>query len=503
MPTGTTKYEKRGVATALPCWHSENCIQCNMCSFVCPHGAIRPRLIKVSDADNAPNTLSTLPAMLENKYKFVVQVSPEDCTGCGVCANTCPAKVKALTMVQAVDIHDKEVSNYEYLSKLPILHSQVFGRNTVKGSQFVAPYFEFSGACAGCGETPYIKVLSQLFGERMVIANATGCSSIYGGSSPTIPYTKDEHGYGPAWANSLFEDNAEFGLGIYLGAQENHAKLVKAVNNLKRYNQTKDISFDFDEQDTHTLRKNGANLVKLLNSINSPTPALQQTIDTINTLKNCFAKDSVWIIGGDGWAYDIGYGGLDHILASGANVNVLVLDTEVYSNTGGQASKATPLGSVAKFASLGKRTNKKDLAMMAMNYKNVYVAKVAIGANMNQYISALTEAEKYDGPSLIIAYAPCINHGLAMSESIMEEKRAVDSGYWHLFRYNPDNLGTNKPVFILDSAKPTMKYEDFLAGETRYSSLLKSHPEIATKLFKLASDNALAKHEEYLELSKK
>ena len=503
VPTGTTQYEKRGVATALPKWDSSNCIQCNMCSFMCPHGAIRPRLISLKDCEKAPSTLTPLPASLESKYKFVIQVSPEDCTGCGVCANTCPAKQKALTMLPTMMLKDDTLKNYEFVSHLPLVKSQIFKRDTVKGSQFVAPYFEFSGACAGCGETPYIKVISQLFGERMVIANATGCSSIYGGSSPTIPYTKDENGYGPAWANSLFEDNAEFGYGIKLANASNHTKLVEAVNKLHSFKETKDLSINFDEYDAKTLRVAGEKLVKALNKIETNNEELKQVIDKINTYKNCFVKDSIWIIGGDGWAYDIGYGGLDHVLASGANVNILVLDTEVYSNTGGQASKSTPLGSVAKFASLGKRTNKKDLALMAMQYKNVYVAKVAMGANMNQFINAVNEAEKFDGPSLIIAYAPCINHGIAMSESQIEQKRAVDSGYWHLFRYNPSNKGSVQyPVFSLDSPKPTMKYEDFLAGETRYNSLLKTHPEIAGELFKLASKNAEAKYEEYLNLSK-
>ena len=432
VPTGTTKYEKRGVASMLPCWNSKNCIQCNMCAFVCPHGAIRPRLIKISDLNKAPDTLTTIPATLEGKYKFVMQVSPLDCTGCGVCANTCPSKPKALTMVPNDKIRDKEIQNYQFIQTLPVIKSDIFKSNTVKGSQFNEPYFEFNGACSGCGETPYIKVISQLFGDRMIIANATGCSSIYGGSSPTIPYTVDKDGHGPAWANSLFEDNAEFGYGIKLARNSNRQLLQNYVARLKDFAETKEISFDFDCANTSLLRKNAKNLVKSLKNIDTHSTELKELISQIITLKDSFVNESIWIIGGDGWAYDIGYGGLDHILASGENVNILVLDTEVYSNTGGQASKSTPMGSVAKFASLGKRTNKKDLALMATTYKDVYVAKVAMGANMNQFINAVNEAEKYNGVSLIIAV-------LSLSIALVFLLLGISANVFSLIKYGIKN----------------------------------------------------------------
>ncbi len=500
VPTGTTKYEKRGVATMLPCWNSKNCIQCNMCAFACPHAAIRPRLIKLQDAEKAPSTLHTIPATLEGKFKFVMQLNPLDCTGCGVCANVCPARSKALTMVPADSIRDKEIANYNFIQTLPVQKSAIFRQNTVKGSQFVEPYFEFSGACAGCGETPYIKVISQLFGSKMIIANATGCSSIYGASSPTIPYTKDADGCGPAWANSLFEDNAEFGYGIKLAKDSNRKQLFDCISKLRNYPATKDLQLAVTDDSTQ-MRKNIKSLVTKLRKIHPISPKLSKLIQQIISLQDCAVQESIWIIGGDGWAYDIGYGGLDHILSSGENVNILVLDTEVYSNTGGQASKSTPLGSTAKFATLGKRTNKKDLALMAMSYKDVYVAKVAMGANMNQFITAVNEAQAYDGVSLIIAYSPCINHGINMSESQTEQRKAVECGYWHLLRYNPRLISLGKNPFTLDSAKPILKYEDFLQGENRYKSLYKAHPEIAKQLFEQASKFAMDKYMEYKKLA--
>lgn len=417
VPTNTSQFEKRGIALRCPNWLSENCIQCGRCIMSCPHAAIRAVLVDENNLEDKPDGFITVAAFGVKGAQYRIQVSPLDCTGCGVCANACPAKNKALVMEEAKNI-DAEVENYNYSKTLEQFPSP-FNKFSTKGAQFLKPYFEFNGACAGCGETPYIRLLTQLFGNNMIIANATGCSSIYGGSYTSCPYAKDENGNGPAWANSLFEDNAEFGFGIKLGREAN-----------------------------------GKN-------------------------------ESVWIVGGDGWAYDIGYGGLDHVLYSNKNVNILVLDTEVYSNTGGQASKSTPSGAVAKFASSGKTGNKKDLATLAMMSKNAYVAKVALGANYEQTIKAFKEAEEFDGPSIIIAYAPCVNHGIDMSKSQDEMRRAVESGYWELFRYNPK---TNS--LSLDSGEPTMDYEEFVSGETRYTSLLKANPNLSKELFEKAKENA-------------
>ena len=503
VPTNTTKFEKRGVATDLPCWKSENCIQCNMCAFVCPHACIRPVLVKNEDLTNCPDSLKPLNAMAEQQYKFIMQVSPKDCTGCGVCASVCPSKNKALEMVPATEIMESECEKYDYVSSLPSNESKVFKPTTLKGSQFKMPYFEYSGACAGCGETPYLKVISQLYGDRMVIANATGCSSIYGGSAPTCPYVKDKNGNGIAWANSLFEDNAEFGLGIKLGLQLNHDRLKE---NLKELNESsnnaelkENISKYLETTDATSQRELGKEILEKLERDKTIDENVKQNI---LTLKDHFANNSVWIVGGDGWAFDIGYGGLDHVLASGENINILVLNTEVYSNTGGQASKATPLGAVAKFAANGKRTNKKDLGLMATTYKDVYVAQVSMGANMNQFLNAIVEAEKYDGVSLIIAYAPCINHGISMSNSQLEMKKAVDSGYWHLWRYNPMLKEQGKNPFILDSKEPTLSYEDFLMSESRYKSLKAKNPEAAEALFKEAAKHAQEKYEYLVNLAK-
>ena len=504
VPTGTTKFEKRGIASELPCWNSEKCIQCNMCSFVCPHAAIRPYLIKEEDLKNTPDNFVTLPATAENEYRYVLQVSPKDCTGCGVCASVCPAKGKAILMQPADELMEIESTKFDYVEALPHSQSKVFKKNTLKGSQFNQPYFEFSGACAGCGETPYIKVISQLFGDKMVVANATGCSSIYGGSSPTCPYTKNNDGHGIAWANSLFEDNAEFGLGIKLGLKLNREELIKNLNLLKETTNNTSLKTEianfFNAVDVKNQRNLGNKIIEILTSSNL-TDEEKTLFYKINNLKEHFGENSLWIIGGDGWAYDIGYGGLDHVLASGENVNILVLDTEVYSNTGGQASKATPIGAVAKFASFGKKTSKKDLALMATTYKDVYVAKVSMGANMNQFITAINEAEKYNGVSLIVAYAPCINHGINMSNSQLEMKKAVDSGYWHLWRYNPENIAQGKNPFMLDSKEPTLDYEEFLNGENRYTSLIKKDKALAEKLYKEAKENAEKKYKEYLFLS--
>ncbi len=497
VPTDTAKLEKRGVASELPCWKSENCIQCNMCSFVCPHAAIRPYLVEKEELSDKPSSLQSLNATGEPDKEFVIQVSAKDCTGCGVCTKICPAKNKALVMNEASNVMEQESANYDYIASKKTVPSKLFKPNTVKGSQFNKPYFEFSGACAGCGETAYIKAISQLFGDRMVIANATGCSSIYGGSAPTCPYAKDKEGHGVAWANSLFEDNAEFGLGVSMGLDINHEELVKTIKKIDQTTKSKALKDEIARYFAATTAKEqrlaGTKILSLAKK--------SKEYDKLCSLKDHFAKNSMWIIGGDGWAYDIGYGGLDHVLASGKNVNILVLDTEVYSNTGGQSSKSTPLGAVAKFAANGKRTNKKDLALMATTYKNVYVAKVSMGANMNQFLTAITEAEAYEGVSLIIAYAPCINHGINMSNSQLEMKKAVDTGYWHLFRYNPTLRESGKNPFVLDSKEPTLDYETFLMGENRYKSLIAKDEKLAKELFEQAKIHAQETYNYYKNLA--
>ncbi len=482
VPTGTTKFEKRGVAVNVPKWDASKCIQCNQCAFVCPHACIRPVVIKEGEAK--PATFETK-AMVGNKgFEYRMQVSALDCMGCGVCADICPAKEKALTMVPFGTIVEAETANYEFSETLPEVNVSACPGckpTTVKGSQFNKPLFEFSGACAGCGETPYVKLVTQLFGDRMIVANATGCSSIYGGSAPTCPYTKNKEGKGPAWANSLFEDNAEFGYGMNLAMSARRAKIEEDMKaTMEKVNEQTKVAFTAWLSDKEDAEKSkvASELVK--------TAIANETADGLDYIKgnlDCLVKPSIWIFGGDGWAYDIGYGGLDHVLASGENVNVLVLDTEVYSNTGGQASKSTPTGSVAKFAAAGKRVKKKDLGMMAMSYGYVYVAQCSMGSNKQQLMNALVEAEKYDGPSLIICYAPCINHGINMMKSQEEEKKAVDCGYWQLYRYNPTAIDEGKNPFTLDSKEPTGDYKSFLLGETRYASLMKARPELAEKLF--------------------
>lgn len=499
VPTGTTKFEKRGIAAMVPSWDVTKCIQCNQCSMVCPHACIRPVLATEEELQGAPATFTTKPALGLSGYSFRIQLSPLDCTGCGSCANVCVAKDKALKMVPFGDLEITENENYEFAQK-HISQKNVtdkFKPNTIKGSQFLQPLFEFSGACAGCGETPYVKLVTQLFGDRMIVANATGCSSIYGGSAPTCPYTKNAQGHGPAWANSLFEDNAEFGYGMNLAYKARRAKLEADMNAAKSV-VSADTAAAFDEW---IANKNDAAASKVAAEKVKAAVANEnaEQLDYIKNNLDCLVKPSIWIFGGDGWAYDIGYGGLDHVLASGEDVNVLVVDTEVYSNTGGQASKATPTGSVAKFAAGGKRVKKKDLGMMAMSYGYVYVAQVAMGADKNQLLKALTEAEAYHGPSLIICYATCINHGIDMSKGQLETKKAVDAGYWQLYRYNPMLEEEGKNPFTLDSKEPTGSYQDFLANETRYTSLKKSKPDIADKLFAQAEKDAKERFESYKE----
>ena len=508
FPLGTSQYEKRGVAVHLPHWIKDNCIQCNQCSFVCPHSAIRPVLINEEEASAAPETFQTLKAQgrgLEN-LRFRMQLSALDCMGCGNCADICPAKEKALVMKNYQE-EVCEAENWDFAMTVSKKNDNI-DKHTVKGSQFVKPYIEFSGACAGCGETPYMKVLTQLFGDRMMIANATGCSSIWGASAPSMPYCKDEDGRGPAWANSLFEDNAEFGYGMLLASKQMREKIesnMKALLALDIDESLKDAFKEWlSEKDNGEESKAASEkVIQAIADMKSNDQVIVSLCDRIVKLKDFLVKKSVWAIGGDGWAYDIGYGGLDHVLASGENINVLVFDTEVYSNTGGQASKATPAAAVAKFAASGKSIKKKDLGMMAMSYGYVYVAQVGMGADKNQLMKALTEAENYNGPSLVIAYAPCINHGLkkGMGKSQANIKDAVDSGYWHLYRYNPELKKQGRNPFILDSGEPKKKFRDFIMEQTRYSSLAKEFPETAEKLFQMTEDNAVEKYNEYKKLS--
>ncbi len=502
VPVGTSKYEKRGVAVSVPQWNINNCIQCNQCSLVCPHAAIRPVLKTPEQLTNAPEGFSVKDANGFKGYKFRVQVSPYDCTGCGSCANVCPAKEKALTMVPIADAIENEAANWEYAESLPE-NDNIYKKDSPKGSQFSKPLFEFSGACAGCGETPYVKLVTQLFGDRMIVANATGCSSIYGGSAPTCPYTTNDKGHGPAWANSLFEDNAEFGYGMNLALTQRREKIKEQMLSIMD-SVSEDAKVAFKEwiegmNNTEASKVASDKVKTILESEKSNS----EIISDIKDNADCLVKKSVWIFGGDGWAYDIGYGGLDHVLAMGEDVNILVLDTEVYSNTGGQASKATPTGSIAKFAASGKKTKKKDLGMMAMSYGYVYVAQVSLGANMNQVVKAMKEAESYNGPSLIIAYAPCINHGINMGKSIAEMKGAVDSGYWSLYRFNPELEDKGQNPFILDSKDPTTDYKTFLKGETRYASLNKMFPEHAEALFDLNEQEAAKRRETYKALANK
>jgi pyruvate-ferredoxin/flavodoxin oxidoreductase len=506
FPAGTTVYEKRGIAVNIPEWISENCIQCNQCALVCPHASIRPFLLDEAEMKGAGQTV-TLKANgkgLEG-LQYRIQVSPLDCTGCGVCADVCPSKVKSLVM-KPLESQTAEVARWEYMAeKVAYKDHLVEVDKAVKNSQFAQPLFEFSGACGGCGETPYIKLVTQLFGDRMIVANATGCSSIYGGSAPSTPYCTNHEGKGPAWANSLFEDNAEYGLGLALGVEKLRLrisrKMKESIANNPGLSEKTIEAFQEWLESKSDARGSTAAAIKVLEALGKEKdPVAKEILD----LQQYLIKKSIWIFGGDGWAYDIGYGGLDHVLASGENVNVLVLDTEVYSNTGGQASKSTPIGAVAKFAASGKRVRKKDLGAMAMTYGYVYVAQVAMGASQNQYLKALREAEAYPGPSLIIAYSPCINHGLrlGMDKSQEEQKIAVDAGYWHLYRYNPLLEKEGKNPFELDSKLPDWsKFQDFLNSEVRYTSLKKAFPKEASELFAAAEDNARWRFNSYKRLA--
>ena len=506
FPPGTTVYEKRGVAVNIPEWISENCIQCNQCAFVCPHASIRPFLLDESEMKGAGQavTLKAIGKGFEG-LQYRIQVSPLDCTGCGVCADICPSKEKSLVM-KPLESQTAEVARWDYMAnKVTYKDHLVEVDKAVKNSQFAQPLFEFSGACGGCGETPYIKLVTQLFGDRMIVANATGCTSIYGGSAPSTPYCTNKEGKGPAWANSLFEDNAEYGLGLALGVEKLRKRIERKMKESIDHNpgfSVKTIeAFGEWVASRNDARGSTAATLKVLEALSKEKDPVAK--DILN-LQQYLIKKSVWIFGGDGWAYDIGYGGLDHVLASGENVNVLVLDTEVYSNTGGQASKSTPIGAVAKFAAAGKRVRKKDLGAMAMTYGYVYVAQVAMGASQNQYLKALREAEAYPGPSLIIAYSPCINHGLrmGMNKSQEEQKRAVEAGYWHLYRYNPLLEKEGKNPFELDSKVPDWtKFQEFLNGEVRYTSLQKAFPKEASELFSAAEENARWRYNSYKRLA--
>ena len=504
FPSGTAAYEKRGIAIDVPEWQMDTCIQCNQCAFVCPHAAIRPVLMTEEEAAKAPATLPSKPAIGAKGLLFSMSISPLDCTGCGNCAQVCPApKGKALVM-KPLDTQLEKAAAWDYSQKEVAPKANPLNKKTMKGIQFEQPLLEFSGACAGCGETPYAKLVTQLVGDRMMIANATGCTSIWGASAPSMPYTKNCQGHGPSWANSLFEDNAEYGLGMFLGVKQSRERVEDMVKAMLEGELPEDLKAALTDWLEHVNDSEGTR-----ERADALTDALEKYKDNCDKCaalydeKQFFVKRSHWIFGGDGWAYDIGYGGLDHVLASGENVNVMVFDTEVYSNTGGQSSKSTPTAAIAKFAASGKKTKKKDLGMMAMSYGYVYVAQVAMGADKNQTLKAIAEAEAYDGPSLIIAYAPCINHGLkvGMGCSQLEEKRAVDCGYWATYRFNPELKEQGKNPFILDSKEPTANFRDFLMGEVRFSSLQKMFPDTAEALFEKTEKDAKTRLDGYKKLA--
>ncbi len=509
FPTGTAQWEKRNIALEIPSWNPDICIQCGKCAISCPHAAIRIKAYDEKFLEKAPATFKWMKAKGSDfapSMNYTVQVAPEDCTGCGVCVDMCPARnkketrLKAINMVSQPPIRMQERENFEFFLNLPEYDRRLVRLSSVKTNQLLQPLFEFSGACSGCGETPYIKLLTQLFGDRTLIANATGCSSIYGGNLPTTPYTYNKEGRGPAWSNSLFEDNAEFGLGYRLTIDQ-HTSVARdllkklsseigdeLVTGLLEANQT-------DEAGIYEQRERVKALKDRLNGTNSPDGK------SLLSLADYLVKKSVWILGGDGWAYDIGYGGLDHVLASGRNVNVLVLDSEVYSNTGGQMSKSTPRGAVAKFAAGGKPVSKKDLGLHAMNYGSVYVATVAMGANDAQTIRAYLDAESYNGPSIIIAYAHCIAHGIDMTRGMQQQKAAVNSGHWLLYRYDPRLTAQGKNPLTLDSMPPSIPMKDYAYSETRYKMLTRSNPEEAKRLLKLAQNDITTRYQFYRQMA--
>ncbi|MEW8973616.1 MAG: pyruvate:ferredoxin (flavodoxin) oxidoreductase [Tissierellaceae bacterium] len=509
LPQGTSAYEKRAIAVDAPHWIMDNCIQCNQCSYVCPHATIRPFLLNEEEVKNAPEGFETKKAIgkgLEG-LQYRMQVSVLDCTGCGNCAEVCPAKEKALVMKPFEEEYEVQSENWDYAMTVEA-KPDLMNANTVKGSQFRQPLLQFSGACAGCGETAYAKLVTQLFGDRMYIANATGCSSIWGGSSPSTPYCKNHEGKGPAWANSLFEDNAEFGYGMAIAIRQIRDKIKLLMEEFLELNLDSELNEYFKQwiegmKDEKASKAAAGMIIPRLGN-DTGSEEGNRILKDIKDRKDYLIKKSVWIFGGDGWAYDIGFGGLDHALASGEDINILVFDTEVYSNTGGQSSKSTPTAAVAKFAASGKEIRKKDLGMMMATYGYVYVAQVAMGANMNQTIKAINEAESYEGPSLVIAYAPCINHGIrtGMGTSVRQEERAVKSGYWHLYRFDPRLTAEGKNPFTLDSKEPTESFRDFITSEVRYTSLQKKFPEQAEELFEAAEKNANIRYENYKRMAR-
>jgi pyruvate-ferredoxin/flavodoxin oxidoreductase len=504
FPTATTQYEKRNIAVKIPVWNEEACIQCGICSIVCPHACLRMKIYDPERLEGAPELFKSADALTKafKGKKFSLQVSPEDCTGCELCVRACPAFVKdaegkkteerAVEMDWQIPLRKQEVANWEFFLNIPETDPATYNPETTKGSQLIRPLFEFSGACSGCGETPYVKLVSQLFGDRAMIGNATGCSSIYGGNLPTTPFCIRDDGRGPAWSNSLFEDNAEFAMGMRLA--------VDKMNNLA-LNLVKKLFPEMYQEIAEADQSTPAGLEAQRQRVTAIKGKCQATNDAdagrLYHVADYLVKKSIWGFGGDGWAYDIGYGGLDHVMASGRNVNLLVLDTEVYSNTGGQMSKASPMGAVAKFAAAGRPLPKKDLGMMLMSYGNVYVAQVALGASHNQCVRAFVEAEKYDGPSIIIAYSHCIAHGVDMSNGLNEQKKAVDSAHWILYRYNPDLIKEGKNPLQLDSKAPKIEYADYAYGETRFRTLKASMPERAARLLEQAQKDAYRRYNLY------
>jgi pyruvate-ferredoxin/flavodoxin oxidoreductase len=509
FPSGTAAYEKRNVAEIVPLWEPNICVQCGHCSFVCPHAVIRAKYYHAAELDHAPASFRSAPINVRGfpDVHFSLQFYVEDCTGCGLCVEICPAhsltdpEHKAINLVAKLPLVETERQNIAFFEGLPVNDRARVDFATVRGVQFLEPLFEFSGACAGCGETPYLKLLSQLFGDRLMIANATGCSSIYGGNLPVTPWSKNREGRGPAWSNSLFEDNAEFGLGFRLAADK-HLDLARTLARTLQDKLGADLVEEVltapqtRESEIRAQRDRLAALIERLQRLRAD-PVAKDLLSVIDHL----VRRSIWIVGGDGWAYDIGYGGLDHVLSTGRDINVLVLDTEVYSNTGGQASKATPLGAIAKFSAAGKRVPRKDLALQAIAYGNVYVAQVAMGANAQQTLLAFREAEAYSGPSLILAYCHCIAHGIDMQRGMEQQDLAVASGYWPLFRYNPVMRSIGENPFRLDSPRPTIPFRDYAYNEIRYRALAQTRPEEAAQLLAMAQDMVHEKYRTYEEMA--